>query len=110
MEEERGERSAFDYFWDNTHRLQADQNFREVMRELDEGRKETLSLLVSDPAGFLRFRGIQIPQDFRVSVKRTVEQVAPGGGGGSGHEIVCDCIVICFLRYCGIICTCRVVS
>ena len=111
MENEHDDRSAFDYFWDNANRLQADQNFREVMRELDEGRQETLSLLVSDPAGFLRFRGIQIPQDFRVSVKRTVEAVAaPGGGTGTGHEIRCDCIVICFLRYCGIICTCRVIS
>lgn len=112
MAEERDERSAFDYFWDNAQRLQADQSFREVLRELDEGRQDTLSLLVSDPAGFLSFRGIQIPQDFRVSVKRTFEHVAApgGGGGGTGHEITCDCIVICFLRYCGIVCSCRVIS
>lgn len=110
MAEKPDERSAFDYFWDNANRLQADQNFREVLKELDEGRQETLSLLVSDPAGFLRFRGIQIPQDFRVSMKKTVEPAVAPGGGGAGYEITCDCIVICFLRYCGIICTCRIAA
>jgi hypothetical protein len=109
MDEEHNEGSAFDYFWDNVNRLQADQHFREVLRELDEGRKETLSLLVSDPAAFLRYRGVEIPQDFRVSTKRTLEDAAThGGGAGQGFEIICDCIVICFLRYCAIYCRCEV--
>jgi len=77
-------------------RLQADPHFREVLRELDEGWKETFSLLASDPAAFLRYRGVQIPQDFRVSVKQTfkdaathepvtraeIEEIRGGGGGG----------------------------
>jgi hypothetical protein len=107
MVEEQDGKSAFDYFWENVKRLQADQHFREVLRELDERRKETLSLLVSDPAAFLRYRGVEIPQDFRVSVKRTVEDAAThGSGAGQGLEIICDCIVICFLRYCAIYCDC----
>ena len=95
MAEERDGKPAFDYFMDNVNRLLADQHFREVLRELDEGRKETLSLLASDPAAFLRYRGVQIPQDFRVSVKKTFKDAAThepvtraeieairGGGGG----------------------------
>ena len=85
MEEHDG-KSAFDYFWENVNRLQADQHFREVLRELDEGRKETLGLLVSDPVAFLRYRGVQIPQDFRVSVKRTVEILPPRERNGSGFR------------------------
>lgn len=110
MAEERGGRSPFDYFMDNISRLQADQNFREVLRELDEGRKETLSLLASDPAAFLRYRGVQIPQDFRVSVKRRPHDDAAvkGGGGGGGPIIICDCVEVCFLRYCVIFCYCKI--
>lgn len=111
MAEDQDGRSAFDYFWENVNRLQADQHFREVLRELAEGRKDTLSPLVSDPAAFLRYRGVQLPQDFRVSVKRTVEDAAPdGSGAGQGHGIICDCIVICFLQYCAIYCDCEVVD
>jgi hypothetical protein len=109
MAEERDGKAAFDYFWENVARLQADQHFRDVLREVDERRKETLSLLVSDPAAFLRYRGVQIPQDFRVSVKRTREDAAThGGGGGQGHIIICDCIEVCFLRYCTIFCYCEI--
>ena len=90
MAKERDGKGAFDYFMDNVTRLQADQRFREVLRELDEGRKETLSLLASDPAAFLRYRGVQIPQDFRVSVKKrphdAAAQAGGGGGGGGGEE------------------------
>jgi hypothetical protein len=109
MAEERDGRTPFDYFMENADRLEADPHFREVLRELDEGRKETLSLLVSDPAAFLRYRGVQIPQDFRVSVKRTFEDaVTKGGGGGQGIIIICDCVEVCFMRYCKIWCYCRV--
>jgi hypothetical protein len=107
MAEERDGRAAFDYFMENVNRLLADQHFREVLRELDEGRKETLSLLASDPAAFLRYRGVQIPQDFRVSLKRTSNDAATHGGG-EGYIIVCDCLEVCFLRYCTILCYCRI--
>jgi hypothetical protein len=86
--DERDGRNTFDYFMDNVARLQTDQHFRDVLRELDEGRKETLSLLASDPAAFLRYRGVQIPHDFRVSVtKRPHDAVAKGGGGGVDNNL-----------------------
>jgi hypothetical protein len=104
---EEREASPFDYFMDNVNRLLADQQFRNVLRELDEGQKETLSLLASDPDAFLRYRGVQIPQDFRVSVKKTSKEAA-SDGDGDGYIIVCDCVEVCFLRYCSILCYCRV--
>jgi hypothetical protein len=107
MTEERDGRGAFDYFMENISRLLADQHFREVLRELDEGRKETLSLLASDPAAFLRYREVQIPQDFRVSLKRNSNDAATHGGG-QGYIIVCDCLEVCFLRYCSIFCYCKI--
>ena len=106
MAEER-EGRAFDYFMENVNRLLADQHFREVLRELDEGRKETLSLLVSDPGAFLRYRGVQIPQDLRVSVRKTSKDAATHGGG-EGYIIICDCVEVCFLRYCMILCYCTI--
>ncbi len=106
MPKERDRRAAFDYFMENVNRLLADQHFREVLRELDENREEILSLLASDPAAFLRYRGVQIPQDFRVSVKRTSKEAAPGGGGGIIIE--CDCIEVCFLNWCTLLCSCKI--
>jgi hypothetical protein len=107
MTEERDGRSAFDYYIENVNCLLADQRFREVLRELDEGRKETLSLLASDPAAFLRYRGVQIPQDFRVSLKRNSHDAA-AHGPGQGYIIICDCLEVCFLRYCSIFCYCKI--
>jgi hypothetical protein len=93
MAEERDGNAAFDYFMDNVSRIQADKHFREVLREFGEGRKETLSLFASDPAAFLRYRGVQIPQDFRVSVKRRPHDAdEQGGGGRQGPIIICDCV------------------
>jgi hypothetical protein len=77
MAEQRDGRAPFDYFMENVNRLLADQHFREVLRELDEGKKETLSLLASDPTAFLRYRGVQIPQDFRISVKKPSKMLLP---------------------------------
>ena len=120
MAEQRDGTAPFDYFMENVNRLLADQHFREVLRELDEGNKETLSLLASDPTAFLRYRGVQIPQDFRISVKKTFKDAATHepvtrakieeirGGGGGGHIIICDCIEVCFLRYCSILCYCTI--
>ena len=103
-----GRRDTFDYFMENVNRLVSDHHFRDVMKELDEGRKETLSLLVSDPAAFLRFRGVQVPADFRISVKRRPHDDVAKRGGGGGHIIICDCIEVCFLRYCVIFCYCNI--
>ena len=100
-------KSIYDYFMDNVSRIQSDQHFRDVMRELDEGQNETLSLLASDPAAFLRYRGIQLPEDFRVAVKKKPHDVARPGNGGD-IIIICHCIEICFLRYCAIYCSCSI--
>ncbi len=120
MAKEREKMATFDYFMENLNRLQTDQRFREVLRELDEGKKETLSLLASDPVAFLRYRGVQIPQDFRISVKKTFKDAATHepltraeieeirGPGGGGYIIICDCIEVCFLRYCSIFCYCTI--
>jgi hypothetical protein len=107
MAEERDGRATFDYFMDNVISLLADLHYREVLRELDEGRKETLSLLAADPAALLRNRGVKIPQDFRVSVKKTSKDAAISGGGG-GPIILCDCVEVCFLRWCSILCYCNI--
>jgi hypothetical protein len=110
MAEELDERTAFDYFWDSVTRIQTDQHFREVLREIGQGKNDTLGQLVSDPAAFLTHRGIQIPKDFRVSVRRNFRDssASHAGGGGQGYIIVCDCIEVCFLNYCTIFCYCDV--
>jgi hypothetical protein len=107
MAEEREGAAPFDYYMESVNRLIADQHFREVLRELDEGRKETLSLLASDPPAFLRYRGVQVPQDFRVSIRRTSKDAATHGGG-EGIILICDCLEVCFLRWCSIFCYCRI--
>jgi hypothetical protein len=109
MAEERDGKDPFDYFLDTMIGLESDPRFRQVLREIDEGKKETLNLLASDPGAFLRYRGVEVPQDFRVSVKkRPHDDVAKGGGGGQGPIIICDCIEVCFLRYCRILCYCKI--
>jgi len=77
MAEERDGRAPFDYFMENVNRLIADQHFREVLRELDEGKKETLSLLASDPTAFLRYRGVQIPQIFVSPSRKPSKMLLP---------------------------------
>lgn len=107
MASEHDRKAPLDYFLDNVNRLQTDPRFREILRELDEGQKETLNLLASDPSAFLRYRGVQIPDGFRVSFKkRPHDDARPVGGGGGGPIILCDCIEVCFLRYCSILCYC----
>jgi hypothetical protein len=110
MASEYDRKAPLDYFLDNVNRLQTDPRFRDILRELDEGRKETLNLLASDPSAFLNYRGVQIPDGFRVSFKkRPHDEARPvGGGGGGGPIIICDCIEVCFLRYCTIFCYCAI--
>jgi hypothetical protein len=105
MAEDR--KATLDDFMENVNRLSADRHFREVLAELDENREDTLSLLAPDPATFLRDRGVQIPQDYRLSVDMRHE-AATGGGGGWGRT--CVCLVICRGRWCFYICVCRVVA
>lgn len=64
MAQERDGKATFDYFMDQVDNLHSDQHFRAILRELDEGRKDTLSLLVSDPAAYLRHRGLRSRRTF----------------------------------------------
>jgi hypothetical protein len=98
-EQDRGE--AFEKFMGGVSGLLADRNFREVLLELDREGEEAASLLAPDPAAFLRQRGVEIPQDFRLSVEKAIE--------GEVRQTVCFCLRICWWRWCVTICICRIV-
>lgn len=99
-------RAAFDHFMENVNRLVADRHFRDVLMDLDAEGEEAVSLLAPDPAAYLRHQGVQIPQDFRLSVDKTTE-AAPTTGGS---RTVCYCLRICWWRWCITICICRIVT
>ncbi|MGA9162724.1 MAG: hypothetical protein WB297_17910, partial [Actinomycetota bacterium] len=63
----------FEKFMEGVSGLLADRKFREVLTELEREGEEAASLLASDPAAFLKHRGVQIPEDFRLSVERQIE-------------------------------------
>lgn len=109
MVKEHDRKAAFDYFMENANRLLADRQLREVLMELDEEGEEAVSQLAPDPAAFLRHRGVQIPEDFRLSVHKTAEPAATKGGGGGGGQTICYCLRICWWRWCVQICICRIV-
>jgi len=99
---------AFEKFIEGVNRLLADQKFREVLMEIDKEEEEAISLLAPDPAAFLRYRGVQIPQDFRLSVEEHSE--AATTGTGTGKRTVCYCLEICWWRWCIRICICKIVT
>ena len=107
-DEDRSE--AFDRFMEGVNGLLSDRNFREILQELDREGEEAASLLAPDPAAYLRHRGVQIPEDFRLSVERRAEgEAAVGTGtGGGGRRVVCYCLRICWWRWCIEICICRI--
>lgn len=107
---EQDRRPAFDRFMEGVNRLLADRNFREVLMELDAEEEEAVSLLAPDPAAFLRYRGVEIPEDFRLSVEKTSEAATTGGATTGGNRTVCYCLRICWWRWCITICICRIVS
>jgi hypothetical protein len=107
MPEKYDRRPAFEKFMENVNGLLADRNFREVLMELD-AEEESVSLLAPDPAAFLRYRGVKIPEDFILSVESHTEAPAKSGGGGGGGTI-CYCLRICWWRWCITICICRIV-
>jgi hypothetical protein len=94
-------RTGFKKFMEGVNRLLADENFREVLQELDEEGEEALGLLELDPAAFLKHRGVAIPEDFRISVVERAQQ-APKGQ----RTRVCYCLEICWWRWCVSICFC----
>ncbi len=104
MMKEYDRRPAFEKFMEGVNRLLADRNFREVLLEIDTEEEEALSLLAPDPAAFLRHRGVQIPEDFRLSVEKHSEAATTGG-----NRTVCYCLRICWWRWCVTICICRIV-
>jgi hypothetical protein len=95
---ERDREEAFEKFTKGVSALLGDENFREVMLELDAEGEEVASRLAPDPAAFLRQRGVRIPEDFRLSLETRLA----GRDGG-----FCYCIVICYLWWCFWWCTCR---
>jgi hypothetical protein len=99
---ERDRTEGFQKFTEGVTALLGDENFREVLVELDAEGEEAASLLAPDPAAFLRQRGVEIPQDFRLSVEKSSQ-------GGAGGRTVCYCLRICWWRWCISICICRIV-
>jgi hypothetical protein len=105
MAKEQDRKPAFEKFMEGVNGLLADRHFREVLMELDAAQGEdALSLLGPDPAAFLRYRGVQLPQDFRFSVESHGEAATTG----VGIHITCYCLRICWWRWCISICICRV--
>lgn len=102
---------AFDKFMEGVNGLLTDRTFREVMLELDREGEEAAGILASDPAAYLKYRGVQIPEDFRLSVERRIEEEAAAAGTGTGtggRRVVCYCLEICWWRWCVKFCICRI--
>lgn len=103
---------AFEKFMEGVNGLLGDRSFREVLLELDREGEEAASLLAPDPAAFLKQRGVQIPEDFRFSVERRIDEERVGAGEGIGtgtrRRVVCYCLRVCWWRWCVEICICRI--
>ena len=102
MVSEDDRRAGFEKFMEGVNRLLADDNFREVLLELEAEGEEALGLLEPDPAAFLRHRGVPIPEDFRFSVEERSQARQKGQ-----RTTVCYCLRICWWRWCIEICVCR---
>ena len=89
---------AFETFLGNTNKLLADATLREVLQELDEEGEEAFELLAPDAAAYLRYRGVKIPDDYRVTVEQRAEQSA------KGTTTTAYCLRICWWRWCITIC------
>lgn len=94
-------RKSFQNFMDGFNRLMADEKFREVLLELDSEGEKAINLLAPDPAAFLRFQGVQIPEDFRIAVEQHSEAAS------KGTRTVRYCLRICWWRWCISICISR---
>jgi hypothetical protein len=98
MAKEEDRNPTFEKFMEGVNQLLVDRSLREVLREVDAREEETISLLTSDPAAFLRYRGIQIPEYFRVSVHQKSEEAA------KGTTTTRYCLTVCAWRWCFTIC------
>lgn len=93
-DEDRSE--AFEKFMEGVNGLLADRSFREVLLELDREGKEAASLLAPDPAAFLKQHG-QIPEDFRLSVERRIDDET-GTGEGIGTLLLPTHLLVALVR------------
>jgi hypothetical protein len=101
-------KAAFTTFLEGVNRLSSDARFQEILFEFDTRGEEAARFAMTDPAGYLKLRGVEVPDGFKVSVERR-EAAAPGdGNGGGGGGTTCYCLVICFLWWCWYVCYCRV--
>ena len=102
LEEER--ERAFAIFMDGVTSLSTDENFRRVVSELDGCGREVVERAAADPAGYLRLRGVELPEGFQA----TIVPEHPQGPTGPGITVPvrCYCIRICFLWWCWTVCIC----
>jgi hypothetical protein len=94
---------AFAKFIDEVTKLLGDERMREVLHELDTEGEEAVNLLAPDPAAYLRYRGVEIPADYRITVEQEVLERA------KGTTSTTVCIRVCWWRWCITICVIIVV-
>ena len=90
---------AFDTFLDHAGRLLGDTRLREVLHELDAEGEEAFDLLAVDPASFLRYQGVEIPADYRISVTRRPDPDT-AVARSKGSTTTAYCLRICWWRWC----------
>lgn len=89
---------AFEKFMGDVNKLLADERLREVLHELDKEGEEAFNMLAPDPAAYLRYRGVEIPADYRITVEQHAEKAA------KGTTTTMYCLRICWWRWCITIC------
>ncbi len=95
---------AFGAFLQNANRLLADERLREVLTEIDASGRDALEQLGPDATAALRFRGVDIPQDYRVELVEDVEDAAAAAKKGKGTSTTKYCLRICWWRWCVEVC------
>jgi hypothetical protein len=98
MVTEHDKNPTFETFLEGVNHLLADRNLRDVLGELDASEEGTVSLLSADPAALLVYRGVEIPEGFRISVDQASADVA------KGTTTTRYCVRICAWRWCFEIC------
>lgn len=89
---------ALEKFLGNVNALLGDATLREVLQELDKEGEEAFELLAPDAAAYLRYRGVKLPEDYRVTVEQHAEKAA------KGTTTTAYCLRICWWRWCITIC------
>jgi len=95
--------AALDTFLDHAGRLLTDVRLREVLHELDTEGEEAFDLLAVDPAAFLRYQGVEIPDGYRISATRQAEPDSTAAAT-KGTTTTAYCLRICWWRWCITIC------